>query len=144
MKNLSALVVLLFAFAFFMSSCQETPNLNEVQNTKDNNRTSLAKAFSDINLSGGFQSGNFPEIWDLTTCDLVLSFKYDGNGLVDDYGGAAHAWAEFGVRTAGYGNFNPTWMVEGAGVWLATDYDWTANTFNPDPPGSPSSDLDDK
>ena len=32
----------------------------------------------------------------------------------------------------------------GSGVWLATDYDWTANTFNPDPPGAPRLDLDDK
>jgi hypothetical protein len=29
-------------------------------------------------------------------------------------------------------DFNPTWMVEGSGVWLATDYDWTPNTFDPD------------
>lgn len=31
-------------------------------------------------------------------------------------------------------------MVEGAGVWLATDYDWTVNTFDP----SPTLDMDDK
>jgi len=144
MKNLSVFVVLLFAFGIFFTSCQDTPDILDVQQTQEKSINSLAKAFNDITLSGGFQTGNFPETWDLTSCDLVLSFKYDGNGLVDDFGGSTHAWAEFGVRTAGYGNFNPTWMVEGAGVWLATDYDWTANTFNPDPPGSPSSDLDDK
>jgi hypothetical protein len=59
---------------------------------------------------------------------------------VDDAG--AHAWAEFGIRTVCYGNFNPTWLVEGAGVWLATDYDGTANTFDPDV--SPTLDMDDK
>jgi len=64
--------------------------------------------------------------------------------LVDDFGGNAHAWSEFGIRAVGYSNFNPTWQVEGAGVWLATDYDWTVNTFDPDPPGSPVLDLDDK
>lgn len=41
-------------------------------------------------------------------------------------------------------DFNPTWMTEGSGVWLATDYDWTVNTFDPDPVGSPTLDLDDK
>jgi len=102
------------------------------------------KNYGDVTLSGGFQSGNFPEIWDLTACDLVLSFTYDANGLVDDFGGDAHAWAELGVRQVGYGNFNPTWDVEGAGVWLATDYDWNVDTFDPDPPGSPTQDLDDK
>jgi len=102
------------------------------------------KNYGDVTLSGGFQAGHFPDWWDLTAGDLVLSFTYDANGLVDDYGGAAHAWSELGVRSPCYGDFNPTWMAEGAGVWLATDYDWTANTFDPDPPGSPSLDLDDK
>lgn len=98
--------------------------------------------YEDVTLSGGFQSGHFPEIWDLTKCSLVISFTYDANGLVDDSG--AHAWSELGVRAVGYGDFNPTWQFEGAGVWLATDYEWTANTFDPDPPGSPTLDLDDK
>jgi hypothetical protein len=35
-------------------------------------------------------------------------------------------------------------MAEGAGVWLATDYDWNVDTFDPDPAGAPSLDLDDK
>jgi len=98
--------------------------------------------YDDITLSGGFQAGHFPDWWDLTEGDLVLSFTYNANGLVDDAG--AHAWAELGVRSPCYGDFNPTWQVEGAGVWLSTDYDWTANTFDPDPPGAPSLDLDDK
>jgi hypothetical protein len=99
--------------------------------------------YGDVTLSGGSQSGNFPQVWDLTQHDLVISFTYDANGLVDDAG--AHAWAELGIRdTTTASNFNPTWMVEGKGVWLATDYDWTANTFDPDPVGSPTLDLDDK
>jgi len=98
--------------------------------------------YDDVTLSGGFQTGHFPEIWDLTECDLVISFTYDATGLVDDSG--AHAWGELGIRQVGYGDFNPTLMTGGAGVWLATDYDGTANTFDPDPPGSPSLDIDDK
>jgi len=100
--------------------------------------------YGDVALSGGFQAGHFSQIWDLTAVGLVISFAYDANGLVDDFGGDAHAWAELGVREVGYGDFNPTWMVEGAGVWLATDYDWTANTFDHDPEGSPTLDIDDK
>ncbi|GAI63622.1 unnamed protein product, partial [marine sediment metagenome] len=103
----------------------------------------VTEYYGDVTLSGGSQSGNFPEVWDLTADDeLVLSFTYNANGLVDDSG--CHAWAELGVREVGHSNFNPTWMVEGAGVWLATDYDWTANTFDPDPPSAPTLDLDDK
>jgi len=100
--------------------------------------------YGDVTLTGGSQAGHFPEWWDLTAGDLVLSFTYDATGLVDDYGGNAHAWGEFGVRSPCYGDFNPTWMNEGAGVWLATDYEWSANTFDPDPVGYPTLDLDDK
>jgi len=106
--------------------------------------------YGDVSLSGGLQAGNFPQVWDLTACDVTLSFTYDGNGLVDsvdtdaDGWQDAHAWAELGVRAVGYGNFNPTWQSEGAGVWLATDYHWAVNTFDPDPLGSPTLDLDDK
>jgi len=101
-------------------------------------------SYGDVTLSGGFQAGHFPEVWDLTACDMTLSFTYDANGLVDDFGGTAHAWGELGVRQVGCGDFNPTWMSEGAGVWLATDYDLTADTFDPDPAGAPTLDLDDK
>ena len=54
------------------------------------------KDYGDINLSGGFQSGHFAEWWDLTAGDIVISFTYDANGLVDDFGGDAHAWGELG------------------------------------------------
>lgn len=104
----------------------------------------VTQNYGDVTLSGGFPTGHFDEVWDLTAGDMVISFTYDANGLVDDFGGAAHAWAELGIRQIGYGDFNPTWMVEGAGVWLATDYDWAANTFDPDPPGLPVQDIDDK
>jgi hypothetical protein len=98
----------------------------------------------DVTLSGGSTAGHFPEIYDLTACNMTISFKVDLTGMVDDFGGDAHAWCEFGVREVGYGDFNPTWMAEGAGVWLSTDYEWVANTFDPDPVGAPTLDLDDK
>lgn len=65
-------------------------------------------SYVDVSLSGGFQAGHFSDLWDLTAGDIVLSFTYDGNGLVDDVG--AHAWAELGVRSAGTSDdFNPYW-----------------------------------
>jgi hypothetical protein len=105
--------------------------------------------YGDVTLSsnGAVDSGHFDDAraayWDLTKCDMVITFIYDANGLVDDFGGGAHAWAALGIRAVGYGDFNPTWKSEGAGIWLATDYDWTVNTFDPDSP-SPILDMDDK
>jgi len=106
--------------------------------------SAMTVIYPEVTLSGGFQCGHFPEKWDLTLCPLTISFTVDLTGMVDDFGDGAHAWSEFGVRAAGYGDFNPTWMEGGAGVWLATDYDWTADTFDPDPPGKPTQDIDDK
>jgi len=61
--------------------------------------------------------------------------------------GEETAWAaglDFpGKNWATYFNYESTSMG-GSGVWLATDYDWTPNTFDPDPPGGPTLDLDDK
>ena len=99
--------------------------------------------YGDVTLSGGYQAGHFPQLWDLTACDMTISFTADLNGLVDD--GGAHAWSEIGVRALGYGDFNPTWLTEGAGVWLSTDFEYNnPNTFDPDPVGFPTLDMDDK
>jgi len=101
--------------------------------------TATTKTYSDVTLSGGYQAGNFPEVWDLTCGDLVITSTVDLNGMKDLSG--AHAWSELGLRNVGAGNFNP---AVGSGVWLATDYDWTVGTFGPDPVGAPTLDMDDK
>lgn len=106
------------------------------------------KEYDDVQLSGGFEASHFDDLWDLTSGDLTLSFTYDANGLVDQETSQwqDHAWAELGVREVGAGNFNPGGSSGGKGVWLATDHDeWQSlNTFDPDPPGLPTLDLDDK
>jgi len=132
MKKISYLLVLVAAVALIVLGVEDSTVNTELL------------YLGDVTLSGGSQAGHFPEWWDLTAGNIVISFTYDANGLVDDFGGAAHAWAELGVRSPCYGDFNPTWQVEGAGVWLTTDYEWAANTFDPDPPGAPTLDLDDK
>jgi hypothetical protein len=97
-----------------------------------------------LKVKGGAVGGHFPEVWDLTAGDLEISFVYDATGLKDKYNAdVAHAVAQLGVRTYGYGDFNPTSGDEGAGVWLVTDYHDEAGTFGPDAP-KPILDLDDK
>jgi hypothetical protein len=72
-----------------------------------------------------------------------LCYQYD----VVDTTTRQSAWAQGtvfpGKNWATYVTFNPI-QVWGAGVWLATDYEWSANTFDPDPVGAPTLDLDDK
>ena len=95
--------------------------------------------YGNMTLSGGYQAGNYTDVWDLTKGDLVLTSTVDLNGMKDLSG--THAWSELGLRNVGAGNFNP---VAGSGVWLATDYDYTVGTFAPDPIGAPTLDMDDK
>lgn len=61
----------------------------------------------------------------------------------------ATAWGDgldfLGKNWATYFSITPTSTTyTGAGVWLATDYDWTVGTFGPDPVGAPTLDMDDK
>jgi hypothetical protein len=51
-----------------------------------------------------------------------------------------------GANWATYVTYKPAGEtpVNGSGIWLATDYEWKANTFDPDPVGAPSLDIDDK
>lgn len=101
--------------------------------------SATTKSYSDISVSSDFQSGNFPDVWDLTRSDMTISCTYDANGLVDDFvGDTAHAYPELGIRDTTGSNFNPN----GKGVWLSADYHWSANTFDPDV--TPNLDLDDK
>ncbi|HUU22049.1 MAG TPA: hypothetical protein VM389_05880, partial [Phycisphaerae bacterium] len=62
------------------------------------------------------------------------------NGMVDANWQDAHAWGEFGVRPVGGPNYNPN----NQGIWVATDYVGVAGGLNPDPPGAPTQDIDDK
>ena len=150
MKKLIYLIVLALILGLVLTGCLLS-NVGQVPTTEQSGISGIVKSLGSINhgditltSSGATDSGHFMEVWDLFACDMTISFTYDANGLVDDFGGDAHAWAALGIREVGYPDFNPTWLVEGAGVWLATDYHWGAGTFDPDPVGSPTLDMDDK
>jgi len=70
-----------------------------------------ATNYGNVTLSGGSQSDHFDDVYDLTAGDMVISFTYDANGMVDDAG--AHAWAELGVRSLSTAtDFNPYWRYD--------------------------------
>ena len=158
MKKLMYLIVLALILGMVLTGCFLS-NVGQVPSNqqsgisgmlKNGVGSSITKNYGDIDLtsSGVTDSEHFMEVWDLTACDMVISFTYNANGLVDDETSQwqDHAWAALGVHSPCYVDFNPTWEAEGAGVWLATDYEefQDLNTFEPDPEGSPTQDLDDK
>jgi hypothetical protein len=79
----------------------------------------------------------------LPTMDLYIA----AHAVVKCNGRTETAWADGpgfgGANWATYFMYKPLQQA-GSGVWLATDYDWTANTFDPDPAGFPTLDMDDK
>lgn len=103
------------------------------------NASPIVKNYGDVTVTGAFQSGHFltDNLWDLTKCDMTISFTCVLTGVTDGAGDAAYG--ELGVRDSTGGDFNP----DNKGVWLATARDPTTGTFGPDSP-SPTLDLDDK
>lgn len=78
--------------------------------------------YGDVTLTGGFQTGHFDDVWDLTDGDITISFTYDANGMVDDAG--AHAWSELGVRSQSLpGDWNPNGEIT---VYAEESYDLIA------------------
>jgi len=144
MNKLFFCVFLMVVLGIF-SSCEKMTDPAGIPLANQNGSEIMAsltgpveKSYGNVAVSSGFKAGHFVDEWDLTACDLKISFTYIATGMVDNSG--AHAWSELGVRTLGYGDFNPN----SQGVWCSTDYDWAANTFDPDPPGAPTLDIDDK
>jgi hypothetical protein len=106
--------------------------------TRENADVTTLK-LGDIILEGMNEFGHFDQVWNMSSCDMQISFTYDANGLVDDEN--AQAWSLFGVRQVGTFDFNP---LDGAGVWAVADFEWFTNTFAPDPIGVPGYDIDDR
>jgi hypothetical protein len=79
---------------------------------------------------------------DCASGEICVPITETAWGAGIDFPGAN--WATYFAYAQASSDFNPTWMEGGSGVWLATDYDWTAGTFDPDPEGSPTLDIDDK
>ena len=110
MKKLYYLIVLVLILGLALTGCTLLSNIGQVPTNEQIGVSGIVKSlgsihYGDVTLSGGSQSDHFPEVWDLTACDMVISFTYDASGLVDDAG--AHAWAELGIREVEYGDFNP-------------------------------------
>ncbi len=93
----------------------------------------------DVTLSPGFTATNWSEMWDLTQCDLTLSYTIDMTGVTQP-GPWQTSYTEVGLRELGAGNFNPgPWDTYqgGQGGWMVSLVGDLATNPN-------SLDLDDK
>ena len=76
------------------------------------------ESYSDVTLYN-WQKGHFPEVYDLTRGDIVVSYTIDMSSL------GAPGWtvAEFGLRSVGAPDLDPTHE----GGWLFSRYNSAAN-----------------
>ncbi|MBN2187742.1 MAG: hypothetical protein JW732_09915 [Dehalococcoidia bacterium] len=74
---------------------------------------SVTNSYSDVTLSS-WGSGNLPEVWDLTTCDLTLSYTIDMSGIAN----AGWAVTEVGLRELCGPNIDPNLQ----GGWMQSNY----------------------
>jgi hypothetical protein len=77
--------------------------------------------YGDITLYQWW-TGNFPNVWDLTTCDLTLSYTIDMSNQ------ASGGWTpiQVGIREVGGGNLDPN----GLGGWMQANWQFPATNPN--------------
>lgn len=81
--------------------------------------TPTVKHYGDVSLSN-WGSGNFADVWDLTQCDLTLSYTIDMSAI----GSPGWSITEVGIREVGAPNLDPNDM---GGFLLSRYADATAN-----------------
>jgi len=78
--------------------------------------------YGNVTQTPSYSANNFPDVWDLTECDLTLSYTIDLSGVTQT---AAYEtpYVEVGLRELGASNFNPgpfNVYQGGAGGWMTS------------------------
>jgi hypothetical protein len=76
--------------------------------------------YGDVTYSPGFTASHFNDIWDLTKCDLTLSYRVDMSDVTQS-AAFETPYVEVGLRQVGAGDFNPGTFGShpgGAGGWM--------------------------
>ncbi len=138
-------IVLILAMGVMSAAAQDTTTVD------------LIPAGQSVELSTPYEAMHWPEVWDLTKGDLILSYTIDMNnvrqpGTCSTYNRTT-LFAEVGVRGEGAGDFNPgtawdTYQGSCGGYMVSDDDTWNdvgdgkTEQCNPDPDSI--QDLDDK
>jgi len=83
--------------------------------------TSVTLDYGDVTLTN-WESSNTPQVWDLTACDLTLSYTIDMSSI------ATAGWAvtEVGLRELGAPNIDPNLV----GGWMQSNYIFSTSNPN--------------
>jgi len=117
MKKLPYLIVLTLILGLVLTGCLLS-NVGQVPTTEQSGISGMinskgSSSYSAVILNN-WGKGNFPEVWDLTQCDLTLSYTIDMSAI------ATAGWAvtEVGLREVGAPNIDPNLK----GGWMQSNY----------------------
>ena len=108
MKKLYYLIVLVLILGLALAGCTFLSNIGQVPITNQSGVSGITKSLGVNNIYGDvtlydWWKGNFPEVWDLTQCDLTLSYTIDMSSITN----AGWALTEVGLREVGALNIDP-------------------------------------
>jgi len=124
MKKYYFLIIVTIILGLVLTGCFLS-NVGQVPTSEQSGISGVTKSlydntYGDVTLYN-WQRGNFPEVWDLTQCDLTLSYTIDMS-TIDTAGWAV---TEVGLREVGASNLDPNLK----GGWMQSNY--LSGTSNP-------------
>jgi hypothetical protein len=118
MKKLIYLIVLTLILGLVLTGCLLS-NVGQVPATEQSGISAMVKSkvfpkdYDNVTIVN-WGSGNFSDVWDLTQCDLTLSYTLD----MSDIQTAGWAVTEVGLREVGGSNIDPNLQ----GGWMQSNY----------------------
>ena len=126
MKKYSYLIIIVLISSLVLTGCFLS-NVGQVPATEQSGVSGIAKSpvfyksYDNVTLSQWVWN-NFPDVWDLTQCDLTLSYTINMSGIT------AAGWAvtEVGLREVGSPNIDPNLK----GGWMQSNYIFSSSNPN--------------
>ncbi len=127
MKKYYFLIIVALILGLVLTGCSLLSNVGQVPTSEQSGISDLTKSLGVNNTYGevtlnNWGKGNFSDVWDLTQCDLTLSYTIDMSTITN----AGWAVTEVGLREVGASNIDPNLK----GGWMQSNY--IDGTSNPD------------
>jgi len=119
MKKLSYLIVLALILGLVLTGCTLLSNIGQTPTSEQSGISAMVKSkvfpkdYDNVTIEN-WGSGNFSEVWDLSQCDLTLSYTIDMSNI----GSPGWAVTEVGLREVGAPNIDPNLQ----GGWMQSNY----------------------
>ena len=118
MKKYYFLIIVALILGLVLTGCSLLSNIGQAPATDQSGISSVVKSLADKNYGdvtlNEWSWSNFPDVWDLTQCDLTLSYTINMSEITT----AGWAVTEVGLREVGAPNIDPDLQ----GGWMQSNY----------------------